>query len=178
MSHSGRMPRNRRKTSWLALYAALILVALLTGCSSGQHIGGVSGWSAIEVQGTEQALDTTPKTSVAEAALTQEGTKSGFHNAGFVDNEISGHAYDAAGEALEGVYIYIRVVPESYGELYQTTTDADGAYSYSVPEGVYLILAEYNPNDDPEGGVYLEPIKGDGSVTVPPSAQVDFQLSS
>jgi hypothetical protein len=43
---------------------------------------------------------------------------------------------------------------------------------------VYLILAEYDPNDDPEGGVYLEPMKGDGSVTVPPSAQVDFQLSS
>jgi hypothetical protein len=55
-------------------------------------------------------------------------------------------------------------VPESPGEPYQTTTDADGSYSYSVPEGDYQILAEYYPNDEPRGGVYLEPMNGDGSV--------------
>jgi hypothetical protein len=104
----------------------------------------------------------------AQAALTQEGSNTGF--ARFSD-AISGQAVDATGAALAGVSIYIRVVPDN-GEVYQTTTDANGAYSVSVPEGVYLIVAEY------EGGTYLEPTTGDGSVTVPPGGQVDFQMSS
>ena len=113
------------------------------------------------------------------AQPTEDGTNSGNgDNAAPSENVISGHAYNAAGEALEGVNIYIRVVPESSGEPYQTTTDATGAYSYSVPEGVYLISAEYNSKDEPGGSVYLDPTNGDGSVTVPPSAEVDFQSSS
>ena len=172
MSLSDRMRRDRRKTSWLALWAGLILVALLTGCSSGQPLRGFSGWSAIEMQGAEHStFDTTHKALQAEAALMQEATYTGFDTAGFGDNVISGNAYDATGQALEGVDIYIRVVPDN-GEIYQTTTDADGAYSYSVPEGVYLIVAEY------EGGTYLDPTTGDGSVSVPPGGVVDFQMSS
>jgi hypothetical protein len=162
MSCSNRTPRDRRKTNNLALWAALILVALLTGCSAGQPVRGFSVWSAIEVQGAEHyALDTTYDTSEPEAA----------------QPNVSGYAYDAAGEALAGVYIYIRVVPESSGEPYQTTTAADGSYSYSVPEGDYQIFAEYNPNDEPGGGVYLNPMEG-GSISVPPGGQVNFQLSS
>jgi hypothetical protein len=172
------MPRRRRKASHLALWAALILFAL-TGCSSGQLAQDFSGWSAIEVQGTEHYTLDTHETLEPEAAQPTEDTNTSFGDpADLGDNVISGHAYDADGEPLQGVYIYIRVVPESYGALYQTTTDAYGAYSYSVPEGVYLILAEYNPNDEPGGGVYLEPIDSDGSVTVPPSSEVDFLLSS
>jgi hypothetical protein len=172
MSVSDRMPRDRRKTSWLALWAGLILVTLLAGCSSGQALRGFSGRSAIEMQGTEHStFDTIHKALQAEPALMQDGTYAGFDTAGFSENVISGSAYDAAGQALEGVYIYIRVVPDN-GEVYQTTTDADGAYSYSVPEGVYLIVAEY------KGGTYLDPTTGDGSVTVPPGAVVDFQMSS
>jgi len=41
-----------------------------------------------------------------------------------------------------------------------------------VPEGVYLIVAE------DEGGTYLNPTTGDGSVTVPPGGVVDFQMPS
>lgn len=172
MSLPDRMPRDQRKTSWFALLAGLIFVALLTGCSSGQPLRGLSGWSAIEMQGTEHStLNTTYKTLEAEAALTQEGGNTGFDSAGFRDDVISGQAVDATGAPLPGVSIYIRVVPDN-GEVYQTTTDADGAYSVSVPEGVYLIVAEY------EGGTYLEPTTGDGSVTVPPGGQVDFQMSS
>jgi hypothetical protein len=63
-------------------------------------------------------------------------------------------------------------VPES-GEVYQTTTDGNGKYSYSVPDGDYLVVA-----DDPSGGAYLEPVNGDGSVTVPPNAKVNFQQAS
>jgi hypothetical protein len=163
MSCSDRTPRDRRKANSLALWAALILVALLTGCSAVQPVRGFSGWSAIEVQGAEHyALDTTYETSEPEAA----------------QPNVSGYAYNAAGEALAGVYVYIRVVPESSGEPYQTTTAGDGLYSYSVPEGDYQIFAEYNPNDEPGGGVYLEPMAGDGSISVPPGGQVDFQLSS
>ena len=79
MSCSDRTPRDRRKANNLALWAALILVALLTGCSAGQPVRGFSGWSAIEVQGAEHyALDTTHETSVPEAAQpTDEGTNSG-----------------------------------------------------------------------------------------------------
>jgi hypothetical protein len=172
MSLSDRMPRDRRRTRWLALWAGLILVALLTGCSSGQPLRGISAWSAIDVQGTEHStLGNTHKALEAETAVALEGTNTGFHTAGFGDNGIFGKASDAAGQALEGVNIYIRVVPDN-GEVYQTTTDADGAYSYSVPEGVYLIVAQY------EGGTYLDPTTGDGSVTVPPGGQVDFQMSS
>jgi hypothetical protein len=69
-------------------------------------------------------------------------------------------------------------VPESPGEPYQTTTDADGSYSYGVPEGDYQILAEYYPNDEPGGCVYLEPMNGDGSISLPSSEQVDFRLPS
>jgi hypothetical protein len=88
-----------------------------------------------------------------------------------IDNMISGSASDADGNPLGGASISIQVVPESSGEVYQTTTDADGTYSYSVPEGAYLILAEYN-------GSYLEPVGSDGSVSVPPNAEVNFQLPS
>lgn len=149
MSYSDRTRRDRPKAQTLALWAALILVALLTGCSAIQPVQGVSGWSAFEVHGAEHyaALDAT----------------------------VSGHALDQAGEALPGVYIYIRAVPES-GEPYQTTTREDGSYSYSVPEGDYQIFAEYNPNDEPGGGVYLEPMDG-VSVSIPSSEPVDFQLS-
>jgi hypothetical protein len=163
MSYSDRTPGGRPKANNLALWAALILFALLTGCSAVQPARGVSAWSAFEVHGAEHyALDTTYETSEPEAA----------------QPNVSGYAYDAAGEALAGVYIYIRVVPESSGEPYQTTTDANGSYSYSMPEGDYQIFAEYNPNDEPGGGVYLEPMEGDGSISVPPGGQVDFQLSS
>jgi hypothetical protein len=172
VSLSDRMRRDRRKTSWLTLWAGLILVALLTGCSSGQALRGFSGSSAIEMQGAEHFTpDATHKALQAEVGLMQEGTYTGFHTAGFADNVISGSASDAAGQALEGVNIYIRVVPDN-GEVYQTTTDAEGAYSYSVPEGVYLIVAE------DEGGTYLNPTTGDGSVTVPPGGVVDFQMPS
>ena len=161
MSYSDRTPQGRRKANNLALWAALILVALLTGCSAGQPVRGLTGWSASEVQGAEHyALDTLPATSEPEAA----------------QPNVSGYAYDAAGEALAGVYIYIRAVPESSEEPYQTTTDANGLYSYSVPEGDYQIFAEYNPNDEPGGGVYLEPMEG-VSISVPPGGQVNFQLS-
>jgi hypothetical protein len=167
MSLPDRMPRDQRKTSWFVLVAGLILGALLTGCSS-----GLSGSSAIEMQGTEHStLNTTRKTLEAEAALTQQGSNTRFDRAGLRDDVISGQAVDGTGAPLPGVSIYIRVVPDN-GEVYQTTTDADGAYSVSVPEGVYLIVAEY------EGGTYLEPTTGDGSVRVPPGGQVDFQMSS
>lgn len=83
------------------------------------------------------------------------------------DNLISGSAQDADGNALEGVSIYIQ--PESSGEVYQTTTGSDGAYSYSVPEGAYVISAEYD-------GTSLEPVDSN-SVSVPPSAEVNFQMS-
>jgi hypothetical protein len=146
MSYSDRTPRDRPKTHNLALWAASILVALLTGCSAVQPVPGGSAWSAFEVHGAEHyaALDAT----------------------------VSGHALDQAGEALSGVYIYIR--PES-GDPYQTTTGEDGLYSLSVPEGNYQIFAEYNPNDEPGGGVYLEPTDG-VSITLTSSAEVDFRL--
>jgi hypothetical protein len=146
MSYSDRTPRDRPKAHDLALWAASILVALLTGCSAVQPVPGGSAWSAFEVHGAEHyaALDAT----------------------------VSGHALDQAGEALSGVYIYIR--PES-GDPYQTTTGEDGFYSLSVPEGNYQIFAEYNPNDEPGGGVYLEPTEG-FSISLPSSEPVDFQL--
>jgi hypothetical protein len=150
MSYSNRTPRDRPKASNLALWAALILVAFLTGCSAVQPVRGLGGWSAIEVQGAEHY-----------AAL---------------DASVSGHAYDQTGEALPGVYVYIRAVPES-GEPYQTTTAPDGSYSYSVPAGDYQIFAEYNPNDEPGGGVYLEPVDG-VSISLPSSEPVDFRLPS
>ena len=180
MSCSNRTPRDRPKANGLALWVALILVALLTGCNSGEPVRAFSGWSAIDVQGPEHyTLDATHKTSEPTAQPNEAGTNLGTADtAALVDNVISGHAYNAAGEALAGVNIYISVVPESSGEPYQTTTDAKGAYSYSVPDGVYLILAEYNSDGDSGGGVYLEPTNGDGSVTVPPSAEVNFQSSS
>jgi hypothetical protein len=146
MSYSDRTPRDRPKAHDLALWAASILVALLTGCSAVQPVPGGSAWSAFEVHGAEHyaALDAT----------------------------VSGHALDQAGEALSGVYIYIR--PES-GDPYETTTGEDGFYSLSVPEGNYQIFAEYNPNDEPGGGVYLEPTEG-FSISLPSSEPVDFQL--
>ena len=147
MSYSDRTSRDRPKANHLALLAASILVALLTGCSAVQPVPGGSAWSAFDVHGAEHyaALDAT----------------------------VSGHALDQAGEALSGVYIYIR--PES-GEPYQTTTGEDGFYSLSVPEGNYQIFAEYNPNDEPGGGIYLEPTDG-FSISLPSSEPVDFQLS-
>jgi hypothetical protein len=147
MSYSDRTPRDRPKAHNLALWAALILVAVLTGCSAVQPRGG-SAWSAFEVPGAEHY-----------AAL---------------DANVSGHAYDQAGEALPGVYIYVQ--PES-GDPYQATTGGDGSYSLSVPEGNYQIFAEYNPNNEPGGGVFLQPTDG-FSISLTSSAEgVNFQLS-
>lgn len=131
------MPRDRRPGSRLALLAALIVVTLLTGCSSGQPVRGVSEWSTIHAQVIVLG-----------------------------DSVISGTAQDADGNALNGVSIYIQ--PESSGELYQTRTGSDGAYAYSVPEGAYVISAEYD-------GTSLEPVDSN-SVSVPPSAEVNFQM--
>jgi hypothetical protein len=168
MSWPDRMPQDRR-TSRLVLWAALTLVALLTGCSSGQPPDGLSGWPGIEVQGTERYTQVMLQETAALQAC--EPTEDGVG-----DNVISGNTLDANGQPLEGVCIYIRIVPESGGPVQKTRTDADGAYSYNVPEGDYMILAEYNPNGEPGGGAYLEPASGDGLVTVPPSAVVDFSL--
>jgi Carboxypeptidase regulatory-like domain len=165
-----RMPRDRRPVSRLALLAALIIVALLTGCSSGQPSRGFSEWSAIDAQGTEPyTLDTAHRTLKPEAAqptVQRMNTVLG-PTAVLGDNVISGYAYDADQGPLEGVSIYIQ--PESSGEVYQTTTGSDGAYSYSVPEGAYVISAEFD-------GTSLEPVDSN-SVSVPPSAEVNFQMS-
>jgi hypothetical protein len=179
MSWSDRTPRDRPKVNGLALLAGLIFVALLTGCSQDQPVRDF-GWSAIGMQGAEHyALDTTQETSEPTPAPTEEGMNTDTGGVAIAtDSVISGHAYDAAGQALEGVNIYIRVVPESSGEPYQTATDAAGAYAYSVPDGVYLVSAEDNSDGGSGGGVYLDPTNGDGSVTVPPNAKVDFRRSS
>jgi len=149
------------------LWAALTLVALLTGCSSGQPPDGLSGWPGIEVQGTERYTQVMLQETAALQAC--EPTEDGVG-----DYVISGHAFDANGQPIEGVCIYIR--PASNGPVQQTGTNVDGAYSYNVSEGVYQILAEYNPTGEPGGGAYLEPVSGDGGVSVPPSAVVDFSL--
>ena len=165
MSWPDRMPQDRR-TSRLVLWAALTLVALLTGCSSSQPPDGLSGWPGIEVQGTERYTQVMLQETAALQAC--EPTEDGVG-----DYVISGHAFDADGQPIKGVCIYIR---KSDGPVQHTTTDAAGAYSYNVPEGDYLILAESNPSGEPGGGAYLEPVSGDGGVTVPPSAVVEFSL--
>jgi hypothetical protein len=170
MSWPDRMPQDRR-TSRLVLWAVLTLVALLTGCSYGQPPDGLSGWPGIEVQGTERYTLVMLQETAALQACELEAS-----NTGVGDNVISGHAFNAEGQPIEGVCIYIRIVPESAGPVQQTRTGADGAYSYNVPEGDYLILAEHNPNGQPGGGTFLEPVSGNGVVTVPPSAVVDFSL--
>jgi hypothetical protein len=152
------MPRDRRPASRLALLAGLILVTLLMSCSSGPPSRGINVWAAVDVQGTgHYTLD--PTLGRANHDL--------GHAAILGNNLISGYAYDADQNPLEGVSIYIQ--PESSGEVYQTTTGSDGAYSYSVPEGAYVISAEY-------GGTSLQAVNGN-SVSVPPSAEVNFQMS-
>jgi hypothetical protein len=170
LSWSEWMPQDRRPASRLALLAALILVALLTGCSSGQSPRGFGALAAIDMQGTQHyTVDPTHQ------ALGPEAAQPTLHRmntdldptAVLGDNVISGYAYDVDQNPLEGVSIYIQ--PESSGEVYQTTTGSDGGYSYSVPEGAYVISAEYD-------GTSLEPVDSN-SVSVPPSAEVNFQMS-
>jgi Carboxypeptidase regulatory-like domain len=164
------MPRDRRPGSRLAVLAALIIVAWLTGCSSGEPPRGFSERSTIDPHGTEPyTLETAYNTLTHEAAqptVQRMNTVLG-DTAALRDSVITGTAQDADGNALKGVSIYIQ--PESSGELYQTTTGSDGAYSYSVPEGAYVISAEYD-------GTSLEPVDSN-SVSVPPSAEVNFQMS-
>jgi hypothetical protein len=171
MSWPDRMPQDRG-TSRLVLWAALTIAALLTGCSSAQPHDGLGGWPGSEVQGTERYTLVTLQETAAQTAC--EPTEAS--NTSVADNVISGHAFNAEGQPIEGVCIYIRTVPESDGPAQQTMTDAGGAYSYNVSEGDYMILAEYNPTGEPGAGAYLQPVSGDGGVTVPPSAVVDFSL--
>ena len=179
MSWPDRRPQDRR-TNRLVLWVALTLVALLTGCSSGQPPAGLGGRPGIGVQSTERyPLVMLQETAALQACEPMEEVS----NTGLGENVISGHAFNAEGQPIPGVCIYIRIVlesngivPESNGPVQQTITDATGAYSYNVPEGYYLIEAEYNPSGEPGGGTYLAPVSGDGSVTVPPSAVVDFSL--
>ena len=124
MSCSDRTPRDRPNADGLALWVALILVALLTGCSTGQPSPGFSGWSAIEVQGAEPyALDTTHETSEPTAQSTEDGTNTGTGDTAVLsDSVISGHAYDAAGEALRrGDHLY----PCCAGVLWGALSDHD-----------------------------------------------------
>ena len=113
-----------------------------------------------------------------EENVTDQGDIAGASgNTGIGENTVQETAYDRDGYPLEGVEIYIYIVPRSFGALYRTVTGADGSYSYQVPEGVYLVLAEIYPEvDEPEIGDSLEPIGEDGSITVPPSQVIDFRL--
>jgi hypothetical protein len=80
---------------------------------------------------------------------------------------------------MADVMIYFRIVPMSYGGLYRTSTDADGAYSYDLPGGVYTVLA--STPGEPDVSVYLTPRQagpdGVASITVPPGHVVDFDES-
>jgi hypothetical protein len=149
--------------------AALIIVTLLTGCSPGQPPRGFSEWSTVDAQGTEPYTLATANMTLTHEAVQPVVQRMNpvLGDAAVLGNSvITGAAYDADGNALQGASIYIQ--PESSGELYQTTTGSNGAYSYSVPEGTYVISAEYD-------GTSLAPVDSD-SVSVPPSAQVDFQM--
>jgi Carboxypeptidase regulatory-like domain len=172
MSWPDQMRQDRRRTSRLVLWAALTLLALLTSCSSGQSPDRFSGRPGIEVHSTERYSLVMLQDTAALTTCEPTGEAS---NTAVEDNMISGHAFHADGQPIAEVCI--RIVLESDGAVRQTMTGADGAYSYNVPAGDYQILAEYNPNDEPGGGAYLEPVSGDGSVTVPPTpAVVDFTL--
>ena len=100
MSCSDRIPRDRPKASGLALWAALILVALLTGCSSGQPARGFIVSSAIEVHGAQHyAFDTTHETLEPAAQRTEDSTNTGTGNNAALGDMISGYASSADGNA-------------------------------------------------------------------------------
>jgi hypothetical protein len=135
------------------------------------------GESSIDDSFTEEESFTGEEGFTEDDVTEEEGFAGANDNTGIGDNTVQGVAYDQDGYPLEGVEIYIYIVPRSYGALYRTVTGPDGSYSYQVPEGVYLVLAEIYPDDDePEIGESLEPIGEDGSITVPPSQVIDFRL--
>jgi hypothetical protein len=91
---------------------------------------------------------------------------------------VSGHAYDGAGNPLQGVLMQFYIVPRGYGDLYRTETGPDGSYAYELPEGVYNVFATYYFSDAPGDEAALLTDSGDASVpiTVPPEHVIDWYL--
>jgi hypothetical protein len=173
--------------------AAALLLAALAGCGSADaadsHTGPIimgslhptprGGWStpprttepsALPDDPTDEDLPyetRTPDVPVTPAEETTEDSGG---------NTVSGHAYRSDGSPMSGVLIHFRIVPESYGALYRTSTDGDGAYSAELPAGVYIVLA--STPGDPDVSIELTPRQtgadGVASVSVPPAHVVDF----
>jgi hypothetical protein len=149
---------------------AILLAIALTACG-GPADSGLSTWDG---------PSDTPQQSGSEGAPSEEehsGEAGG--GSGTLEGQISGHAYDSAGNPLAGVMIYIYILPRTYGSLYRTQTGADGSYSHPVPAGVYLVQAQID-DPDPNLIVDLEPQQtneeGVAAFNVPPSPVVDFWL--
>jgi len=176
------VPPSRRRSGFIS--AIVVLVVLNVGaCGSGSdgevrtasQTGDVASTSGVGSTTSGSSAGGTARSSASGGNSTTPGTSSDDVNQGLGETRISGHAYDRRGRPLSGVDISIRIVPLSYGALYQTKTRADGSYSYRVPAGVYRLLAELYIENNPIG-VDLEPMHGGRDVTVPPSRVVDFQL--
>jgi hypothetical protein len=179
-----------RRGGALAIATAALLAAALTACGGstggsgsaddsdhGPIIGGSlhptpsGGWSSAPRSTEPDEPDHLPETP--DVPATPDQPESSQDGGG---NTVSGHAYRADGSPMSDVMIYFRVVPESYGALYRTSTDGDGAYSYDLPDGVYIVLA--STPGDPDVSVELTPRQtgpdGVAGVSVPPAHVVDF----
>jgi hypothetical protein len=178
--------------------AAALLAAALTACGSADaadsHTGPIimgslhptplGGWSTpprtSEPRTTEPSYlpddptgdDSTYETETPDVPVTPEEEPTEQSSG----STVSGHAYRSDGSPMSGVLIHFRIVPESYGGLYRTSTDGDGAYSAELPAGVYIVLA--STPGDPDVSVSLTPRQtgpdGVASVSVPPAHVVDF----
>jgi hypothetical protein len=189
-----------RRGGALAITAAALLAVALTACgsdSSGDHSGPrgpimgplhptpLGGWSTsprTSVPDEPEYLPDDPETTddpgTPEDAETSDDaeTPDAPEPTEESGSTVSGHAYRGDGSPMGGVMIYFRIVPESYGGLYRTSTDSAGAYSYDLPGGVYIVLA--STPGDPDESVDLTPRQtgpdGVASVSVPPAHTVDF----
>lgn len=83
---------------------------------------------------------------------------------------VSGRVVDGrTGRPMAGVIVEFKNLR---GGNVHTYTGSDGTYAVRLPPDVYTALAL---TDDPDTSVGFEVVGGDSSVSVPPSARVDFE---
>jgi len=93
------------------------------------------------------------------------------------DNVVSGRTFDSDGRPMAGIDVALYVVPRRLGAVYQAKSGSGGRYSLRVPQGVYLLAAQYNPDPSDLGeDLYTAGGESTISVEVPPGGKYDFRL--
>lgn len=148
-----------------------------SGTSDSIDYGGDGGSEATDGSEETGATGGSEEAEATGGSEETEATGGYTDGGGGTDSEASqymvqGTVHDASGNPIEGVRVTFYIVPRSYGSFYETTTDSNGSYSYTLPEGVYQTFAFYGEPD--EGELTPSGTDSGSSFSIPPGHVIDF----